>query len=153
GIFHQPPRMPFAVPGLAEVLLEDGLPAAVQTTVGGELDLASGYFFDVQTYFNFFEPVFLDLELNGADGENIEGYAENLHHGHTARACGVGILVRKRAEGPFFGWTAYTLSRSERLAPRGWKAFDFDRTHMLQVVASMRRPRDWELGARFQTVR
>src|SRR5690606_22680469 len=62
------------------------------------------------------------------------------------------ILIRRRAVGPFFGWISYTLSRSERFAPTGWKPFDFDRTHMLQMVGSLRLPRDWELGGRFQAI-
>jgi len=152
GIFHQPPRSPVPIPGLTELLLEEGLPAALQTTVGSELDLASGYFFDVQTYFNYMDPIFLDLETNGAVGENADAYADAYRRGLTGRSYGVEILLRRRQVGDLFGWISYTLSRSERLAPDGWKAFDFDRTHMLQLVAGMRLPRDWELGARFQAV-
>jgi len=152
GIFHQPPRLPVSVPGMSALMLEAGLPAAVQTSVGAEVDLASGWLFDVQTYFNYMDPIFLDLEVNGTNADNPEGYAENLRRGHQGRSFGAEILIRRRAVGPFFGWISYTLSRSERFAPTGWKPFDFDRTHMLQMVGSLRLPRDWELGGRFQAI-
>lgn len=150
GIFHQPPRPPVPIPGLTALLLEEGLPAALQTTLGAELDLESGWFFDVQTYFNFMEPIFLDLEVNGTNSSDMEGYADAYSSGLTGRSFGVEVLLRRQAVGNVFGWVSYTLSRSERLAPDGWKAFDFDRTHMLQFVGSLRLPRDWELGSRLQ---
>ena len=120
--------------------------------MGTEIDLASGYLFDVQSYFNYMKPIFLDLEVNGANAEDADGYAENYQQGLTGRSYGVEVLLRRRAVGDLFGWVSYTLSRSERLAPNGWKAFDFDRSHMLQVVSGLRLPRDWEVGVRFQAV-
>lgn len=149
GIFHQPPRPPVSLPGAGELLLREGLPAAVQTTLGTELDFATGYLVDLNTYFNYMDPIFFDLEVNGSSTD--EGFEAN--DAQTGRSYGVELLLRKRDnQGPFFGWISYTLSRSERQTADGWKPFDFDRSHMLQLVGSIRLPRDWELGARFQAI-
>ena len=42
------------------------------------------------------------------------------------------------------------MSRSERLREGGWSAFDFDRTHILNLVVQMPLPRRWQLGFRAQ---
>ncbi|WP_373047710.1 TonB family protein [Vulgatibacter sp.] len=156
GIFHQPPRPPVPVPVLGDLLLTAGMPAALQTTLGTELDLASGYFVDLQTYFNYMDPIYLDLEINGSVLEEVDGSDTRNDYDvldpFTGRSYGAEILLRKRDQGNLFGWVSYTLSRSERLARDGWKAFDFDRTHMLQLVAGLKLPRDWEIGARFQAI-
>lgn len=148
GIFHQPPRAPIPIPGTSELLLQEGLPAAAQTSLGVEIDLASGYLFDVQTYFNYMDPIFLDLEVNGPPGDEEDDYDPRTTW--TGRAYGLEVMLRRRDRGDLFGWIAYTLSRSERRYHTGWEPFDFDRTHMLQMVTGIRLPRDWELGGRLQ---
>ncbi len=59
------------------------------------------------------------------------------------RAYGVQLLLRQQLWDGFFGWVAYTISRSERRDPPGgsWRLFDYDQPHVLTVVASK------ELGA------
>jgi hypothetical protein len=68
------------------------------------------------------------------------------------RAYGAEWLLRCAPGGPFYGWIAYTLSRSEvrdaSTAP--WHLFDFDQTHNLSVVASWRIDDRWRLGTRFR---
>jgi hypothetical protein len=85
------------------------------------------------------------------------------------RAYGVELLLRHEITEHFYGWIAYTLSRSEvsgTLAegiPMGgqgmernganlaWRPGPFDQTHNLIVVASYMR-RGWSLGARYRLV-
>ena len=48
------------------------------------------------------------------------------------------------------------MSRSERRYEGRWVPFDFDRAHMLNLVAGTRLPRNWEIGGRalaFEAVR
>jgi len=68
----------------------------------------------------------------------------------------------------FFGWVAYSLSRSERRSltepmgynphgervwdPKAWYLFSEDQTHNLQIVASWRLPRRYETGLRLRYV-
>jgi TonB family protein len=86
-----------------------------------------------------------------------------------ARAYGLELLLRHSITEHFYGWLAYTLSRSEvagNLAegvpmgmngmPRNgsdlsWRPGPFDQTHNLILVASYRF-RDWETGASYRLV-
>ena len=54
----------------------------------------------------------------------------------------------------FYGYLAYTFSRSERRDRPGdaWRLFDFDQTHILSATALYQLPRDWEIGASFRFV-
>jgi hypothetical protein len=63
-------------------------------------------------------------------------------------------LLRYKPTGPFFGWVAYTLSRSERRdSPDGEDyRFDHDQTHILTALGSYKLGRGWQAGARFRYV-
>jgi len=64
------------------------------------------------------------------------------------------VLLRHRPGSRFFGWLSYTLMRSERRdAPsEPWRLFQFDQTHILTLVGSLRLGRGWEVGVRFRYV-
>jgi TonB family protein len=84
-----------------------------------------------------------------------------------ARAYGLELLLRHNITQHFYGWLAYTLSKSETAGnlaegipmmmngmPRNgsdlsWRPGQFDQTHNLILVASYRF-RDWETGASYQ---
>ncbi len=70
------------------------------------------------------------------------------------RIYGGEILLRHRPNSRFFGWLAYTISRSERRDSPGadYRIFQFDQTHILTAIASVRLGRGWEVGARFRLV-
>lgn len=79
-----------------------------------------------------------DIELFYDDGEG--------------RMYGMELLLRHDQGGRFFGWIAYTLSRSERydFEDRGWVLFDNDQTHNFQLVGSWRLPHNFDAGFRFR---
>jgi hypothetical protein len=66
------------------------------------------------------------------------------------RSFGSELLVRARLD-HFFGWLAYTLSRSDRIdgpdTPR--RLFDYDETHNIVAVGSYQWGK-WQFGGRFQ---
>src|SRR6185295_7861583 len=68
------------------------------------------------------------------------------------RAYGLETLIRYKPDERFFGFLAYTLSRSVRRdAPdQPEHLFNFDQTHILTLIGSYRLGRGWELGARFR---
>jgi hypothetical protein len=70
--------------------------------------------------------------------------------GGTGRTRGLELLVRAQ-RGAWFGWLAYTLSRSVRRdAPLATdRPFAYDQTHLVSAVASWRRG-PWQAGARWQ---
>lgn len=67
---------------------------------------------------------------------------------------GIEILLRHQNNGRFFGWIAYTLSRSERWNPVDdkWELFGKDQTHHLQLLASCHLAHDWDIGTRIRYV-
>jgi hypothetical protein len=68
----------------------------------------------------------------------------------NGRSFGSEALLRAKRDA-FFGWLAYTLSRSDRTDEPGSerRLFDFDQTHNFIAVGSYRLGA-WELGARWQ---
>jgi TonB family protein len=84
------------------------------------------------------------------DGVIVQG-AGNTGEG---RAFGLETLVRYKPDKRFFGFLAYTLSRSVRRdAPNEpERLFNFDQTHILTAIGSYRLGGGWEIGLRFRLV-
>lgn len=72
----------------------------------------------------------------------------------TGRVIGLETLLRYKPDERFFGWLAYTLSRSTRQNGPGQPEylFQFDQTHILTLLGSYRLGRGWEIGGRFRLV-
>lgn len=72
----------------------------------------------------------------------------------TGRVYGLEVLLRKQLTGRFFGWVAYTLSRSERrqTPDEQYRVFDFDQTHILTLIGVVKLPKGWQVGGRFRLV-
>lgn len=68
----------------------------------------------------------------------------------AGRARGVQTMVRRDADGGWFGWVAHTWSVAERQDRTNgpWRAFDFDQTHVISAVAGWQPLRDLELSVR-----
>ena len=66
-------------------------------------------------------------------------------------AYGVQFLLRQQPWHGFFGWVAYTMSRSERrdTPSSSWRLFDDDQPQVLTVVAT-KEIGPWSFGARFR---
>jgi hypothetical protein len=98
------------------------------------------------------EGFYKDLKQQVSRTPDGGGYLyDNLGAGSVR---GIETLLKYRADKRFFGWIAYTLSRSERRnrpdAPS--TLFQYDQTHNLTVLGSYRLGRGWELGARFRVI-
>ncbi len=67
------------------------------------------------------------------------------------RSYGVQIVLRQRPWRGFFGWIAYTISRSERRDTPGssLRLLDYDEPHILTAVGS-KELGSWKLGLRFR---
>jgi hypothetical protein len=70
------------------------------------------------------------------------------------RAFGLEMLLRYKPDDRFFGFVAYTLSRSVRKdgPDEPERLFNFDQTHILTTVGSYRLGKGWEIGGRFRYV-
>jgi TonB family protein len=85
----------------------------------------------------------------------MTGDALNLSNLGKGRSYGVEMLLRRQIMRGFYGWVAYTLSRSTRrddpsVDQYGYHLYDFDQTHILTVIASYQTEHNWTFGARFR---
>lgn len=102
---------------------------------------------DLQAYTNFQWdiPRFDTSETAASNGRTW--YADT-----RGRMFGLELLVRYLDDKTFFGWIAYTLSRSERKTPvdRKWTLFEEDIPHYLQLVGGVHLPFNWDASVRLQ---
>ena len=167
GIYHQPPRFVLPLPGLDTMPLKYGLQQSIQTSLGAEVPLSQYFSATVEGYFAYMDPTIFDLTVN-ADSLNTVGNTtltptslvpppsdaqkllDRLFNARTGRAYGVEAMIRRQAKSGLYGWLSYTLSRSERYQNGTWSPYDFDRTHLVNLVAGLRLPRNWDVGVRLQ---
>jgi TonB family protein len=167
GIYHQPPRFVLPLPGLDMMPLKYGLLRSYQTSLGAEVPFSHRFQLSVEGFFNYMDPTVFDLSVNSAstatapngsllpnsiitqqmDGQEI---IDRLTKPQTGRAYGFEVLLRRQSKTGVFGWVSYTLSRSERYRDGSWAAYDFDRTHLVNLVAGMPLRRNWDIGLRWQ---
>jgi hypothetical protein len=91
-----------------------------------------------------------DLVVRVPTATGSESYA-NIGDG---RVVGVETLLRWKPVKRFFGWVAYTLSRSTRHNGPGEpeRLFEYDQTHVLTLLGSYDLGRGWQVGGRFRYV-
>ncbi len=151
GIYTQSPQPveyseEFGNPRLA---LQHGL----QNSMGVSQQLDYGISLDSTVFFNYLwdqsaSSTNLVLRPDGSVGPELFA---NTQRGRT---YGLELLLRKQLTGRFFGWLAYTLSRSERRPTPAddWELFAFDQTHILTLIGVVKLPKGWQLGGRFRLV-
>ena len=150
GTFHQPPQ-PY------ETIEEFGNPnlepeGATHYVLGGEYDITDVINVDLQIFYkNLYDLIWSSDDLVEQEGDVV---AERLANSGEGRAYGLEVLLRHRTANGFFGWIAYTLSKSERRPEPGqpWQLFEYDQTHILTVLGSYDLGRNWTIGARFRYV-
>jgi len=145
GLYHQPPMSQYLTEELGNTLLrEEG---STQYAVGIEQRIAGPLGLDVQLYYkNLFDMVLPSERIVERRGERVlERYANE----GTGRSYGAELLLRYDPDGRFFGWIAYSLSRTERdksviggnIGPRGGEASD--QPHNLVALGSLDLPEIW----------
>jgi TonB family protein len=134
GEYFQPPQLVETVPVFGQTGLRSN--RSVQVDAGVEQELS----YQVDLSLDAFDSTLDRLVVPGS-GNSGEG-----------RAYGVEWLLRYKADSHFYGWIAYTLSRSERRVSPSHPLYpyDFDQTHNLSVVGSWRIDDHWRVGARFR---
>jgi len=177
GIYHQPPRFVLPLPGLDMLPLKYGLLRSIQNTLGVEVPLGERFQLSTEGFFNYMDPTIFDLSVNAAQvgtaannslfpnmivtDNGGQEFIDRLTTPQLGRAYGVEVLLRRQAKSGVFGWVSYTLSRSERqrdvpvlnmpgVTTKAWVPYDFDRTHLVNVVAGLPLRRNWDVGVRMQ---
>ena len=166
GIYHQPPRFILPLPGLDIMPLKYGLLRSYQSSLGVEVPLADRFELTTEGFFNRLDPTIFDLSVNQASAINSANptlfptmtpsdmdqqmFIDRLTKPQLGRSFGAELLLRRQAKSGLFGWVSYTLSRSERYRDGAWTPYDFDRTHLVNVVAGLPLKRNWDVGGRLQ---
>jgi TonB family protein len=83
---------------------------------------------------------------------DASGNPQRYDNSGTGRAYGLELIARHEFTHNFAGWATYTLSRSTRRDSGSSedRLFDFDQTHIVNVVGTYSLPRNWSVGGRFR---
>jgi TonB family protein len=149
GVFHQAPEAyesikPFGNGGLHSE-------SANHYSLGFEQELAPPLELSLEGFYKDLHGLVLSAPSQNSTANGLS--YQNIGRG---RSYGSELLLRYKPGngGRFFGWVAYTLSRSERKDSKhdAYYRYDYDQTHILTALASYKLGRGWQLGGRFRYV-
>jgi TonB family protein len=150
GIYHQEPLFDEtdALYGNPNLNCE----RAFHYSLGGEYKFLPYLSLDTTFFYKDLDKVI--SRTDNLVGEGAETRAKVYDLKGQGRVYGAEFLLRHKFANNFFGWLAYTLSRSERIdsASTEYRLFDYDQTHILALLGTYRLPRNWEVGLRIQYV-
>jgi outer membrane receptor protein involved in Fe transport len=122
---------------------------AWQATGGFERELGNGLSAKLTGFYTWRRDL-ITFKTDRSDPSVVNEPYINRGKGRT---FGAEALIQARGE-TYFGWLAYTISRSLRRdsEDRPERLFDFDQTHNLTIVGSKKfgKERQWQFGGRFQ---
>jgi len=143
GIYHAPPAPEdlSAVFGTPDLTLS----SARHASVGQTLDLTETTRLEVVEYYESLSR----LPVRSRRAAPV--LARSLVQDGEGRNFGIQMLLRQEAWRGFSGFVAYTVSRSERryAGDEAARLFDYDRTHVVSVVATQE-VSTWSFGGRLQ---
>jgi outer membrane receptor protein involved in Fe transport len=125
---------------------------AWQATLGVEVRPLPGLFLSVEGFYKSLYDLIVRTDAVEVVGGTVRPQVlDNAGHG---RVFGLELLLRKELTERFFGWIAYTLTRSDRIDRPGEerRLFDFDQTHNLTVIASYKLGSGWQIGGRLRVI-
>ncbi len=145
GLYHQPPQFQQIVEPIGNPELSSN--RAVHYALGLEQEITKQVDGSVEGFVKQ-----LDSQVVGTTAADASGISyDNRGLGYVV---GSEFLLRYKPDDRFFGWVAYTLSRSVRQNGPGQPEFlvNFDQTHILTMLGSYQLGHGWEIGARFRVV-
>ncbi len=143
GAYHQPPQFQESVPPFGTEGIGSNL--AIHYGLGAEQDITEQLEVSLEGFYKQLDNLVVNTpSLTG----NLGNY-QNIGLGNVV---GMELLVKYKADDRFFGWLAYTLSRSVRQSSPEAEEFPvlFDQTHVLTALGSYKFDGGWEFGARFR---
>ncbi|MBX2813467.1 MAG: TonB-dependent receptor [Myxococcales bacterium] len=153
GAVYQPPTpaesiRPFGNP-------DAGLQRGIQYSLGTEFGFAENIpvlkniTVDLTFFYKDLDDLITSSDLRDEDGDPL--FTSNSAIG---RVYGLETFIEHKFADNFRGWLSYTFSRSERRdsPTEGWRLFDFDQTHILNLNTSYSLPNGWEIGLRWRLI-
>src|SRR6478735_6905487 len=144
GVFYQPRQFQesnpvFGTPGLVSN-------RAIHYSLGIEQEFTRNIELSLEGFYK-------DLTNQVSRAPNAAGAYTYGNQG-LGSVVGLEALLKYKPSKRFFGWIAYTLSRSVRQdSPSSQEyLFQYDQTHNLIMLGSYRLGRGWEFGGRFRVV-
>jgi outer membrane receptor protein involved in Fe transport len=151
GNFHVPPTPEEFSSGFGNPDLSTE--SAIHYVLGVEHRPTNYLNLELQLFYkDLFDLVSQSNQLLEVDGELVPEVYNNNGQG---RVYGAEVLLRHELANNFFGWLAYTLSRTERRdsADDPYRLFTFDQTHILTLIGSYEfGDSGWAVGTRFRYV-
>jgi TonB family protein len=145
GFYAQPPQFQESLPPLGSAGLKSN--RALHYALGVEQELSRQIDASVEGFYKQLD----NLVIGNASPTGASLDYTNVGRGYV---IGSEVLIKyKHSENdPFFGWVAYTLSRSARTDGPGQveHLIQYDQTHILTVIGSYQLGHGWEFGARFR---
>jgi hypothetical protein len=145
GLFAQPPQFQetnavFGTPGLSSN-------KSTHYTIGVEQELTRQIEVSLEGYYK-------DLTNLVSRTQTLGGSNYAYANRGSGSVIGLETLIKYKPDARFFGWLAYTLSRSVRRdnPDEAEHLFQYDQTHILTVLGSYRLGAGWEFGARFRLI-
>lgn len=139
GVYHQPPfpqetNEAFGTPNLKSN-------RSVHYAIGIEQEFTDQVELSLEGFYK-------DLDQQVAR----EGAGADFRNDGLGSVIGLETLLKYKPDTRFFGWIAYTLTRSVRQnSPESEEyPFEWDQTHNLILLGSYRLGRGWEFGTRFR---
>jgi hypothetical protein len=145
GLFQQPPQFQEVVPPLGTPSLSSN--RAIHYALGYEQEITRHLEGSAEAFVKQLD----NLVIGTADPSGLGTTYSNKSRGYVV---GGEFLLKYKPDERFFGWVAYTLSRSARQDAPGEPEHlvAFDQTHILTILGSYRLGHGWEVGARFRLV-
>ncbi|MGM0443329.1 MAG: TonB-dependent receptor domain-containing protein, partial [Fibrobacterota bacterium] len=121
---------------------------AAHYVAGWEWGLTDLIFMDLQGFYNTQWDI--PRLQDNSEITNEQGAGDLFVADKEGRTFGMELMLRHNQGERFFGWLAYTLSRSERWdnIKEEYVLFDKDQTHNFQILGSWRLKKNWEVGGR-----
>jgi TonB family protein len=140
GLFSLPPQGYETTAGFGNPHLKPS--RATHLTVGVDYQVVEGISVSLEGFYKSLFQRVVGTEYNRPPYFINDG---------IGRILGAELLVKAQPKGRFFGYIAYTLSRSERRdRDDEWRLFDHDQPHILTASGAYRPGRGWEFGATFR---
>ncbi len=153
GVYRQPPDGQQANPDTGNPNLVE--PRAVQLIAGVEQGITDKIGLDLQLYFTNRDLLIQNTDEVRTVADSDEVNPVFLNNGGRGRTVGAELLLRHDVSEYFYGWIAYTLSRTVIDVDEDSSSFsltNFDQTHILTLVGSGNLPFGITLGGRFRLV-
>ncbi len=145
GLFTQPPAFNEVTPPLGNPALVSN--RAMHYSLGVEQDLTRQVEVSLEGFYKQLDGLVLTSFAATSD-------VRNYSNSGTGNVAGAEVLLKYKPDDRFFGWVAYTLSRSVRTDGPGATEHltNYDQTHNLVLLGSYKLGGGWEFGARFRVV-